>query len=291
LSVCWLAVSIAALAPSELASAGETLNGQLLADARDARLDRFDFVTACLIAGGVSETGELAELRSRYDELTARIELPSLASFPREELAAELQRRLHREILIGDYHSTASDLRLTIGHGDYNCLSAVAIYWDLCRAAGIELSIWSQPGHVFVGESQFGARIDPGSMAVPGQQEQSGTGKLTHPARQQNAQPVRRITPTQLLGKFYYNRGVQLLQEGEYAEGLTLIRASLALDPADAEARANLLAGINNWAAELAGRNEFAAAGTLIEQGLAIDAEYAPLIANERYVRERIAAQ
>lgn len=234
-----LTLSILLVAAAGESAADSTLDQRLLADAADGTLHDFDFISACLIAGGVSDPAELSEAR-------------------------ELHARLSSPILTGSYQADASDLRQTIRTGNYNCLSAAAIHWERSRRAGVELQIWSRPGHVWL--------VDP-------------AGAIAHDSA------ARQITPLALVGKFYYNRGLMLLQAGRHADGLTCMRNALRLDPADREARGNLLAGLNNWAAALCGQERFAEARALIEQGLAIDADYAPLVANARYVQSRAASE
>ena len=266
LSLSLLLTVSAAGVPAPVASHDQ----RLLADAADGRLDDFDFTTACLIAGGTSDPAALAEWQSQWRELWERIELAE---------AHELHRALHSKVLVGDYRSNASDLESAIRGGDFNCLSAAALYWDLAAQVGIPLQIWSRPGHVCLLEPESGLVIEPGSRSWGSRSPAS--------VSRQNVSASRQITPLQLVGKFYYNRGLLLLQQGRHAEGLACIRASLRLDPGDREARGNLLAGLNNWAVTLCGQDRFAEAGLLIEQGLAIDAAYAPLVANARYVQAR----
>jgi tetratricopeptide (TPR) repeat protein len=234
-----------------------------------------DFISTCFIASGVSDSCELANMLATYFELRQRINLPELRTLPMDQRARELHSRLHREVLTGNYQSAAFDLRQTLRLGDYNCLSALAIYYDLARDAGIELQIWSRPGHVHLVCEVTGERIEPGDADWQGER----TGRLTPPARL--------ITSRELVGKFYYNRGLVLLQQGRHAEGLELIRTSLRLDPHDPEARSNLLAGLNNWAVTLVQQDRVAEARLLIGQGLRIDAGYAPLVANARLLGGR----
>jgi tetratricopeptide (TPR) repeat protein len=256
-------------------SAAATLEQQLLADAADGRLDDLDFLSACLIAGGVSNPGELALLRQEFDVLRQEIDTPALRELPLEERCGALQARLHAAILTGHYRAGASDLRVAIRRGDYNCLSVAAIYYSLSRQAEIELQIWSRPGHVYLVCPETGARIEPASHVSSG--DASGAPAVEGPARP--------ITPLQLLGRFYYNRGVTLLQANQFPEGLALLRISLRLDPQDREAQGNLLAGLNNWAVALCRQERFPEARLLIGQGLAIDPGYEPLVTNARYVR------
>ena len=275
-SLAILLIASAAGLPAAAATQGQ----RLLADAADGRLDEGDFASACLIAGGTSDPSELAELRSRWSGLQERHDLVAARDSSPVELARELHAILHSQVLIGNYRADASDLGPTIRGGDFNCLSAAALYWDFAAQAGIPLQIWSRPGHVYLLEPDSGLVIEPGSRSWGSRSPAS--------VSRQHVTAARQITPLQLVGKFYYNRGLTLLQQGRHAEGLECIRASLQLDPGDREARRNLLAGINNWAVTLCGQDRFAEARLLIAQGLAIDAAYAPLVANARYVQARL---
>jgi tetratricopeptide (TPR) repeat protein len=272
-----LAILLAATSASAAHAGAQPLDQRLLADAGDGRLDALDFPTSCLVAGGTSDRNQLAELRSRWADLCLQADRADLRDMPALERAKALHAWLHAEILVGRYCETASDPRQALLAGDYNCLSAAAIYWDLCDQAGIELEIWSRPGHVYLCHPESGEFIEPASR-------QWRSSPPASEAAQAQA-PARRITPLALVGKFYYNRGLTLLQQGQHAAGLACIRASLRLDPADREARGNLLAGLNNWAAALCEQQRFTEARLLIDQGLAIDNRFPPLVANARYVQ------
>lgn len=251
----------------------ESLDARLLADAADGELNEHEFISAALIASGVADGCELAQWRCRYVELrTAALE--SLEGSSTGERLAAIQAELHERILIGTYVASASDLRTTIARGDYNCLTALAIHWDLCSYAELPLKIRSQPGHVSLGAAD-GSAIEPGARQ-----------HLTPP--RSDARTLRRLTPLELLGKFYYNRGVEQLRSGDFAAGLALLQISLQLDPADADARENLLAGFNNWAVEHCRQERYDLAAPLIEKGLSLQPAFAPLVANERLVREKL---
>jgi len=254
----------------------ETLTERLLSDSGDGRLDNFDFVAAALIASGVEDECELGGWLDAYVERRDE-SLDNIPHGPPVERLQAIHAALHGRILTGDYQIEASDLRLALSRGDFNCLSSLAIYFDLCQAAGQATEIWLARGHVYlVSANEHGAAavIEPGAIWA-GQQS----------SRQLRA---RHITPVELLGKFYYNRGVQALKNREFAAGLDLLQSSLKLDPADSDARANLVAGLNNWAVERFRAKRYADAVPLIEQGLRLDPAFAPLIANERLVRARL---
>src|SRR5205823_7622365 len=116
-------------------------------------------------------------------------------------------------ILTGPYDPAASDLRQTIAGGRFNCLSAVALYVDLCDTAELPIQVWLGRGHVFVqAATESGALIlEP---ATPQWSDRSAVRRRTVFARSN----VRQLTNVELLGKFYYNRGVELLQERQFAE-------------------------------------------------------------------------
>lgn len=261
-----LAAPIAAQSPSQ----------RLLADAGDGRLDDIPFFSAALVASGVDDERELSRWLDSYTQRQTAL-LSSLADRPAGERLQAIQRALHSSILTGRYDTAASDVRVALSHGDFNCLSSVAIYLDWCQAADLPMSIWLGQGHVFLRAAVDGEAvvIEPG---IPQWKKQNTTRQ--HSSRQ--------ITPVELLGKFYYNRGVQALKDGKFAAGLDLLRASLVFDPQDSDARANLVAGLNNWAADHCRANRYGDAALLIEQGLLLDPAFAPLIANERLVRAKL---
>jgi tetratricopeptide (TPR) repeat protein len=253
------------------------LETRLLADAADGVLDRFDLPSACLIAAGVRDERELGELRSRLAVALGSIEVTASHAAAGEQANAIL-RQLHARILTGQYDEQATDLRRTLAAGDYNCLSAQVLYVELCRRANVPLVIRSQPGHVFC-ELPGGQRIEPASRTW-----------LDGRTSTQPATSARTITPVQLAGKVYYNRGITQLKLREFAAGILSLQHACRLDPLDADARTNLLAGLNNWALALLEQGDASAAAALIARGLTIDPHFAPLVANERYLRGRIAA-
>ncbi len=259
-------------AQCELTSA-QSLERRLLLDAADGELDEHDFIAATLIASGVASGEELAKWRRDYESIVAATELPDAGTL--DDRLQAIQTALHERFLIGRYVASASDLRTTIARGDYNCLTALAIHWDLCCRSGLSLEIGAQPGHVHLLLAE-GIAIEPGASRPTGQ-HQSSVSRAS-----------RRLTVPELLGKFYYNRGVEQLRSGQFQAGLALLETSLQLDPADRDARENLAAGFNNWAVEQCRRERYDLAAPLIAQGLAIEPAFAPLVANRRLVREKL---
>jgi len=95
----------------------------------------------------------------------------------------------------------------------------------------------------------------------------------------------RQLTPVELVGKFYYNRGVQFLERQQFGAGVGLLEMSLRFDPSDRDARENLVAGLNNWAVKEYRLRRYDRAGDLIQRGLDVAPDFSPLIANQRLVR------
>jgi tetratricopeptide (TPR) repeat protein len=235
------------------------------------------FLTDCLVAGTTADACEVDWLQSQFAELAERIDPQSLTQLPVEMRLRELHRRLHAEILVGSYRPEASDLRETILRGDYNCLSATALYWELSRAAGLKLQIWSLPGHVELRTTA------PQSFVVDAAAREWPAREADRPREPR----ARRLSSEQLVAKFYYNRAVLALHRREHAAGIEWLRQSLALDPQDPDAAANLVAGLNNWAVELYRQQRYTAARALLQEGLALDPQFAPLVSNERQLRKR----
>ena len=83
----------------------------------------------------------------------------------------------------------------------------------------------------------------------------------------------------------YYNRGVDLLADGHFAEAIAANAKVLRLDPANKTVRGNFLAAINNWAIALAATQHFAEAANLLQRGLATEPAYKPFQLNHDHVR------
>lgn len=272
---CYCALAVAAqganAAPAEIGP----LTDRLVADASDGRLDDFDFLAAALVASGVEDECELAGWLDVYSDSRAKI--VSNAAHASVNVLEALHAAMHEAILTGEYDKTASDLRLALTDGNFNCLSSLAIYIDLCQEAGLTVEIRLARGHVSLAASAEVRRIvmEPGAT-------------VWKPRRANALSQSKRISEVQLLAKFYYNRGVEALKQRQFETGIDLLQTCLAIDPADPDARANLVAGFNNWAVEHCRNNRYQAAATVISLGRAIDPLFGPLVANERLVRAKL---
>jgi hypothetical protein len=251
-----------------------TATERLLSDARDGRLDDFTFLSAVLIASGCETMDEAKKWLAMYEPVRAGILAKLPAGTATDRLKA-IHAATHQFVLTGAYQESCSDLRRTFASGEFNCLTSLVVCFDVCQAAGINVQPVLIRGHVSLA---YSTPNNQRQVFEPGTAEWH-VGQLNH------SLAGRMLSTVELLGKFYYNRGVQELRASKYESGLALLRTSLALDADDDDARANLVAGINNWAVVQCQRGHYREAASLIEQGIALDPTFAPLIANEQYVQ------
>jgi tetratricopeptide (TPR) repeat protein len=238
-------------------TAGQTLTGRLVDDARDGRLDEFSFIAAALIASGVEDQAELDRWLASYAPLRSEL-LAAIGRPPGGQRIGRLHAEMKEQLLLGRYDEAASDVRIALNRGDFNCLSLAAMALDLCELAQWNVQLCLTRGHV--------------ALRFTDDNSPTATGG-------------RRLTPAEMLGKFYYNRGIERLKQQRFAEGIALLETSLQLDPYDEDARANIAAGFNNWAVDCLRAKRLAEAAGLIDRGLQFDPALAPLIANERLLQ------
>lgn len=257
----------------------------------------WSFLEAALVASGVEDRQELAAWKEEYARSCEKIIAEALERPPADR-AGVLHELLHARLLTGRYDRSASDLRRVLREGKYNCLSSVALFWVIGVAGGLKLEIWTRPGHAYLKlhTEQGVVEFDPGRPPGEGLNRYGSRSREFPNASCRLSEeglasaglgPAHPLIPRQFLGRFYYNRAVERLQAGQYHEALSLLRVSLALDPADADARQNYLAGINNWAVSRWRQGEVERAVQLIRQGLQIDPTYAPLRVNQRLLEAR----
>jgi hypothetical protein len=257
---------------------------ELLADARDGEL-QLDLIEAALISSGVTDRSERARLLRVRDAHYAEIDLTAIARLPLRKRAPALLAGLHREILRGKFRPTATLIQDTLTGGDFNCVTATILFHDLCQRCNVPVEIVAQSGHVT-------SRL----KTIP--QEEIETTRpdwFTRPeadvvirsAAPSSSETKRVISPTELLGRVYYNRALAALEQKQFAKAIELLQLSLALDPRDHDARENLLAGLNNWALALCDSRDYLAAAECISRGLQLQASHAQLRSNDLHVHQK----
>ena len=259
------------------------LESQLYADASDGQLDQFTLLEAGLIASGVDARVVLTAYVERLNSHLERIPSTSVQTNAKASQAASILRFLHRELLIGNYDETCTEITRLLDEGDFNCVSATLLYQYLCRTRGLAPVAVATSTHVrsrFLESDIADVETTCGQwFDLPGNSCQR---QVAHPG-----EPTRRLSDVELVGKIYYNRGVSLLEQRHFAAAIGRLRIARHFDPQDASADENLLAAINNWALDECSHGRFERASALITKGLAANPDYAPFAANDLHIHQQ----
>ncbi len=276
--------------PADLEGRLTGLERRLFADAAGGRLDEFPLLAASLIASGVADEATLHRYLVRAEALADEVAARLPVDGPPLHRAETLFDFLHERVLAGGYRIDATDLRVTLDDGHFNCVSATVLFHGFAQRFHLSVQALQAPGHVM-------ARLAIGEDAVDVETTYPGWFRtLNDPVRQAEAIAAaggaaalvrREIGEVELLATIYYNRGVDLLAEGRFAEAVAANAKALRLDPANATAEGNLLASINNWAIALGAERRFAEAAALLRTGLALQPDYETFALNFVYVHHQ----
>ena len=255
---------------------------ELLRDLSDGQLDQQSLLRAALTVGGNSPQ-EAAESIANFNAFTqglrAKHENPPTVT---QALIRHLFSQLQRNHLHGQYDPDLCDVGKTVSHGDFNCLTATILFRALCQEFAIDVvAIW-EPSHVRcwvpLDNGRFGYVVETTAKS-------SQTAVTARLPRHQLAERV--LTKEQLLGKVYYNRGVQQLRREAFPDALTSTWTSCVLDHDDQPAQNNLRACLNNWALAVSQHGgDIAFAIRLLDAGLQLDPTYEPFSRNLRLLRD-----
>lgn len=261
---------------------------ELLEDVDDGQLQRFAFVDAALIAGGMTDPLARVEMLSRRDEKYAAIDFAAIRKLPNQDRPSAVLSALHLQILTGKFRPTATLVQQTLATGDFNCVTATILFHDMCSRANVSVEIVAKSGHVCSRLVNADCEIETTRKA---QDEMLREMLIGLEARRMGKAVSRGITPSELLGRIYYNRALAALEKKEFAAAIQLLQHSLTCDPQDHDAQENLLAGLNNWALSLCEQQDYAAAAERIAAGLAVNKDYQPLRSNDLHVHQQWVAQ
>ena len=298
---CAASTASAADRPADPAPAYRDLEGRLssleedlFSDVLDGRLDRFSLFSAALVAGGTRDRGRIAEYEARLDALLKRLR-PRVAEKTSElAKAREIFRFMHGEILTGGYRLECSRLSRLLDDGRYNCVSASILYKVLATEFGLEIRGLEVPGHamcrlVLGGETleiestcpRWFSLIDQPAKRESVIRKAMGCSYGSVPAT------CREVDDIQWLATIYYNRGIDLLSEKDFAGAVGANAKALRLDGTNEIAKGNLLASLNNWAIHLSVQELYATAVEKLDRGLAINPDFQTLHANYAHVHGR----
>jgi len=273
--------------PNANSSSGSFDAVTLPAEITDGRLARLPLIDAALIAGGTSDERAIETYHRRFEHWVAEMQVSGRIIGSDRDRARAVLEYLHGRVLTGGFRETSTSLVEAFEYGRFNCISSVVLFRALAERFGLKVHGVEVPGHAYAvvesggnggaGESfvvqttcrdWFAAAGDASLQRTLLRQTIGATAADTA----EKAQRERRLSDVGLLAVVYYNRGVDHLEAGNHEAAITANRAALALDAANDAARANLLAGLNNWSLELGRHGNYAQALRTLETGL----KYAP---------------
>jgi tetratricopeptide (TPR) repeat protein len=294
--VCLWSILLAAGAPAneplqlpaelQIALQYSPLEAAIFDDAERGTLHAGRLLEAAFVAGGVADESTLQEYLARYRTWLKR--LRQLA--PREEQAAVVFGFLHQKILTGEYDLRCSRMTEVFDTGNYNCVTATILFNVLAAEVGLKASGGESPAHVvsLVRTSRGVLEIETTS---PQWFERARSGNLPRPTPSGKNAPrppfERELHAPELTAIVYYNVGVDLAEQHDYAEAVAANYKALRLDPQCQNARGNLLAAVNNWALHLAECEEFAEAVELLEHGRRLAPDHKTFTLNYTAIYQR----
>jgi tetratricopeptide (TPR) repeat protein len=288
---------------------------RLFVDAEDGQLDEHSLIEAALIAGGLDHPQDLARYRSRFDALCSELRRQITAETTVLNRIETIHRLLHQRVL-RFYEADATNLAAAFDQGIYNCASGTLLLIALADNLGLEMQAIELPGHVRAvatdGAERWEVEItspvwneairrldDVYNVNKPqrhGDAERAidsleiANSSLTrsplHPFTPSSSSTQRReVSRIGLIAMTYYNQGIDAFHTQRFAEAIAANRKALLLDPANREARGNLLASVNNWALALCNTGELQAAEELLAAGQKYDAAHQAFTHNAAYVQ------
>lgn len=257
------------------------LQSALLDDAADGRLDRHSFLDAALIAGSRCTPRDLETFRRRFEHLVAELQVSGRVVGTLADRTRAIHEFVHARVLTGGFQAESTTLHEVLDLGRFNCISSVILFRLFAERFGVPVYGVEVPGHAYAVIDDGGAGIElqttcPQWFAVDGDRtaRQAMLRSIVGDVASADNGQLRRLTDLGLLAVVYYNRGVDEIESGRYAESLAANRNALTLDPANPAARANLLAAVNNWSLTLSRRGDVRQAVSLLETGLAQAPDY-----------------
>ncbi|MGD0901272.1 MAG: hypothetical protein ABR915_25870 [Thermoguttaceae bacterium] len=242
----------------------------LFTNAAHGRLGDFSLLEAALVASGVGDRPKLEYYRRQVAQWADALKRSAAVRGTPRQQAQVIFEFLHRRVLTGGYHLPCTDLREAIDHGRFNCVSASVLFNCLAGEFGLDVCGLECPGHAM--SRLHGAQ---GTLDI-----ETTCPRWFQLREAKDRGRVREVSDVELVAMIYYNRGVDLLGEKRFAEAAAANAKALWLYPANATARGNLLATLNNWAIELGSTAQYTDAAELLRLGLAVEPGYEPFRLN-----------
>ena len=274
------------------------LERRLFDDAANGQLEQHSLLAAALVAGGVDSPEVLHRFQRRLDKYVEELQPSHTSTDNRRDRLEAVFDFLHRRILHAGYRIECTDLRSVLDHGCFNCVSASVLFQYLAEQYGFQVCALEMPGHamsrVYLPEGPIDVETTCAAwfrlMDDPKRQAQLVRDTLgtTLPTGYADAREVSNVG---LVAMIYYNRGVELLAQGRYAEAAVANAKALHLDPGNQTARGNLLATLNNWAIALGQAGYLDEAMAMLRAGLNLEPAYEPFTRNYAHLHHQQAKQ
>lgn len=235
-----------------------------------------DLLELALRASGISGQAQLERHRARFERSVGRLQQQARHSRSPRDQAAGILHVLHSEHLTGTFDPRCGSLVETLDQGRFNCVTASLLYVALAERIGLSTTVLHASGHVRVrvnAENPF--ELEP---TAADWFRRSDARLLAWQS------PPRELSSVALVGKLHYNQAVQALERHDFAGAIKALERSLLCDPADADARHNLLAALNNGAIAACDAKRFSDARQLLKRARNIDPTYQTLAANELHL-------
>jgi tetratricopeptide (TPR) repeat protein len=265
------------------AETGTTAEQALWADAADGRLDREPLIAAALVASGVDSANDRDGYLRRFEHWVAELKVSGRVTGTPRDRAAAIHEFLHERAFRGGFRDTSTSLVETFEHGRFNCISSVILFLAVAERFALPAHGVEVPAHAYaVVDADAGPIVvqttcrawfaaEDAALQEVLLRRTLGDAAGTAAAERTTG---RRLNDVGLLAVVYYNRGVDQLEAGHFAEAAAANRTAIRLDSSNSAARANLLATINNWSLDLGRRGQLNAAVRLLEEGLSVAPEY-----------------
>ncbi len=261
----------------------------MLADPVEGGFQHFSLIQAALVAGGAEPGGSLERYEQKYRAWQAAARRACMSEPSPLARAAALFNFVHLNILTGGYDAAASEPAAIFDSGRFNCESATILLTALAADCGLPVRAIVRPRHAMCVLEIAGQSFDiettcPNWFNLTADQRRQAAGAAE--ARASGERPVvrRQVSEAGLVAVIYYNRGIDLLHDGRFAEAVSANVRALRLDPQNEAAAGNLLASINNWSLMLASQGQFARAIALVTAGLTAAPGHEPFRVNRRHI-------
>ncbi len=231
---------------------------------------------------------ELEQLLGQMDRLVREFrrrwqtpaEEQSGTLIPTARRAFALCRLLHQRWL-RRYRLQATDPYQAWITGHYNCVSGTLLFCSAASRLGWQVQARELPEHV-----QAVVKISSGRWQAV---ETTLVGGVPPSAKSPAAgTPLpRQLSPREFLAVVYYNRAIDVAEDGRAEQAILWNRRAWMLDQRNPNIRNNLVATVNNHALDLARRGQLARAEQLLQQLMRLVPDHPVVQQNLRYVAHR----